>query len=163
MAMKAGVWIDHKQAIVVLITDGGKEIKKITSGVGMPTRSAGGSRPKNKFTPHDFVAEDRRERKAMGHLTEYYDEVIARLRGAEAILILGPGEAKGEFIKRINSKKLGGVVEVETTDKMTDRQVAAKVSEHFATASANRSVPPQDHAKRGIKATSRPPTKKSAK
>ena len=139
MAMKAGVWIDHKQAILVLITEGGKEIKKIKSGVGMPTRSAGGSRPKNKFTPHDFVAEDRRERKAMSHLTDYYDEVIARLRGAEAILILGPGEAKGEFIKRINSKKLGGVVEVETADKMTDRQVAVKVSEHFATASATSS------------------------
>jgi len=29
MATKAGVWIDHKQAIVVLVTDAGKEIKKI--------------------------------------------------------------------------------------------------------------------------------------
>ena len=29
MVKKAGVWIDHKQAIVVLITDAGQEIKKI--------------------------------------------------------------------------------------------------------------------------------------
>jgi hypothetical protein len=35
MGKKAGVWIDHKQAIVVLVTDKGKEIKKITSNVGM--------------------------------------------------------------------------------------------------------------------------------
>jgi hypothetical protein len=157
------VWIDHKQAIVVLITDAGKEVKKITSGVGMPTRSTGGSRLKNKYTPHDFVAEDRLERKHLTHLTEYYDEVIARLRGAEAILILGPGEAKGEFVKRINSKKLGGVVEVATTDKMSDRQVAAKVSQHFATASADRSVSPKNHAKKATKATSRPTTKRSGK
>jgi len=160
MAMKAGVWIDHRQAVVVLITEGGKEIKKIKSGVGMPTRSAGGLRPKNKFTPHDFVAEDRRERKATSHLMDFYDEVIARLRGAEAILILGPGEAKGEFIKRLKSKKLGGVVEVETTDKMTDRQIAAKVSEHFVTASAASSASPETNAKQAIKATSRAPTKR---
>ena len=50
-----------------------------------------------------------------------------------AILILGPGEAKGEFLKRIKSKKLRGVtVELETADKMTDRQIAAKVGQHFA-------------------------------
>src|SRR5262245_9548175 len=98
MATKAGVWIDHRQAILVLITDTGKEIKKIKSGVGVPTGSVGGSRPPHKYTPHDFVAEDRLERKRLTHLTEFYDEVIARLRGAEAILILGPGEAKGEFV-----------------------------------------------------------------
>lgn len=155
MATKAGVWLDHRQAIVVLLTDAGREIKKIKSGVGVPTRSTGGSRPKNKYTPHDFVAEDRLGRKLMSHLTGFYDEVIARLRGAEAILILGPGEAKGEFIKRIQSKKLGGVIQVETADKMTDRQVAAKVSEHFATSSATKSASPKTNAKAAAKATSR--------
>jgi hypothetical protein len=163
MAMKAGIWIDHKQAILVLITDAGKEIKKIKSGVGMPTRSAGASRPRNKYTPHDFVGEDRLERKHLTRLADYYDEVIARLRGAEAILILGPGEAKGEFVKRINSKKLGGVIEVETTDKMSDRQVAAKVSEHFAMAPATNSASPATNAKKATKATQRPGTKGSSK
>jgi hypothetical protein len=162
MATKAGVWIDHRQAIVFLITDAGKEIKKIKSGVGMPTRSAGGLRPRNKYTPHDFVAEDRLERKVVSHLTEFYDGVIARLRGAEAILILGPGEAKGEFIKRLKSKKLGGVLQVETADKMTDRQVAAKVSEHFATASATKSASPKTNAKKATLATSRPTTNKTS-
>jgi peptide subunit release factor 1 (eRF1) len=163
MAMKAGVWIDHKQAILVLITDTGKEIKKIKSGVGMPARTAAGSRPKNKFTPQGFGSADRHDRKLTSHLTEYYDEVIARLRGAEAILILGPGEAKGEFIKRVNSKKLGGVVEVETTDKMTDRQIADKVSQHFAKTSATSSGSPKSSAENGAKATSRSASKRSAK
>ena len=36
MATKAGVWIDHRQAIVVLVTDAGKKIKKIASGVARP-------------------------------------------------------------------------------------------------------------------------------
>jgi len=121
MAIKAGVWIDHRQAIVVLVTDAGQEIKKIKSGIEKPVRSAGRSSSKNKYTPNDFVAEDRLEHKFVNHLNKYYDEVIAGIGGAEAILILGPGEAKGEFSKRIKSKKLrGGIVELETTDKMTD-------------------------------------------
>jgi hypothetical protein len=158
MAMKAGIWLDHKQAILVLITEEGRQVKKIKSGVGMPTRTAGGSRPTNKYTPHDFVAEDRLERKRLTHLTDFYDEVIARLRGAEALLILGPGEAKSEFLKRLKSKKVGSVVEMAAADKMSDRQVAAKVSEHFSTASATRSNP-----KTPAKGTPRPPTKRAGK
>ena len=99
------MWIDHKQAIVVLVTDAGKEIKKIAFDIGQPVRSAGGSRSKNKYTPNDFVAEDKLERKVENDRKDYYDDVIASIRGADSLLILGPGEAKGEFSKHIKSKK----------------------------------------------------------
>jgi hypothetical protein len=65
-------------------------------------------------------------------LNKYYDEVIAAIRDAESILIFGPGEAKGELGKRLERDKLGGhIIAVETIDKMTDRQIAAKVREYF--------------------------------
>jgi hypothetical protein len=68
----------------------------------------------------------------MGQLNTYYDEVISFVRDAEAILLFGPGEAKGELKKRFERNKLGGLIEaVETVDKMTDRQIAAKVREYF--------------------------------
>ena len=144
MATKAGVWIDHKQAIVVIVTNAGNEIKKIAFDIGQPVRSARSKRPKGKFTPNDYIAEDRLERKVENDRKDYYDDVIASLRGAAAILILGPGEAKGEFVKRINSKKLfAGIVEQETADKMSDRQLAAKVAEHFNKAPVRKSVAPQ--------------------
>jgi stalled ribosome rescue protein Dom34 len=132
MAIKAGVWIDHAKAVVVLIADSGEETKQIKSDVKKPARSAAGSRPKKSYTPNDFVAEDKQQRKLTDHLNKYYDQVIACIRDAEAILILGPGQAKGEFKKRIKSKKLRGrLADVETADNMTDRQVAAMVREHF--------------------------------
>ena len=132
MAANAGVWIDHKQAIVVLVTDAGKETKKIAFDIGQPVRSPGRPNPKNKYTRNDFVAEDKQERKLENDRKDYYDDVIAAIRGAAAVLILGPGEAKGELSKRIKSKKLRGLaVELETSNKMTDRQLTAKVSEHF--------------------------------
>ena len=165
MATKAGVWIDHKQAIVVLVTDAGKEIKKIAFDIGQPIRSTGGSRSKNPYKPNEFVAEDTLERKLENDRKDYYDDVIASIRGAEAILILGPGEAKGEFLKRLQSKKLRGVtVELETADKMTDRQIAAKVGLHFAAPSANKSFTSKKTAKKkDPQATSEKRTKKSGR
>ncbi|MGZ3495417.1 MAG: hypothetical protein ACXWM6_13620, partial [Thermodesulfobacteriota bacterium] len=51
---------------------------------------------------------------------------------AESILIFGPGEAKGELKKRLVRNKLGGrIVGIETIDRMTDRQIAAKVRRYF--------------------------------
>ncbi len=90
MATKAGVWIDHRRAIVVLVTDTGKTIKKIASGIQSPVHS----RSQHEYTKNDFFADDRRQNKAMTHLTTFYKEVIDCVRGAEAILVIGPGEAK---------------------------------------------------------------------
>jgi stalled ribosome rescue protein Dom34 len=74
------------------------------------------------------VAEDKLERKQLSHLIKFYDDVIASLRNVDAILVLGPGEAKGEFTKRIEGTKLKGrIVHVGTVDKMTDREIAAHV------------------------------------
>lgn len=133
MATKAGVWIDHRRAIVVLATDAGKTIKRIASGVERPVHSAGKLNSKHKYTKNDFVAEDNVQHKLMNQLKIFYNDVIACVRDAEAILVVGPGEAKGEFAKLLKGKKLRGRIdELETSDKMTDRQLADKVDLHFA-------------------------------
>jgi hypothetical protein len=164
MATKAGVWIDHRQATVVLATDAGKTIKKIASGVERPVHSAGKSSSKHKYTPNDFVPEDRLEHKLMNQLKIFYNDVIAYVRDAEAILVVGPGEAKGEFAKILKGKKLRGIIdELETTDKMTDRQLAAKVDQHFAKNTANNSANPKVTAKKTAKTISRNRTKKSGR
>jgi stalled ribosome rescue protein Dom34 len=140
MTTNAGVWIDHKQAIVVLISDSGQETKKFEADIEQPARPAGSSRSKNKYTRNDFIAEDRRERKLENDRKKVYEEVLVCIRGAHALLILGPGEAKDEFSKYIKAKKLRGLaVELETADKMTQRQLAAKVSKHFTKAPAGKS------------------------
>lgn len=77
-------------------------------------------------------ADDVTDRKFQQHLNTYFDEIIACVHEAKSLLIFGPGEAKGEFRKRLEKEKPSKrIVLVETTDKLTDRQVAAKVHEHF--------------------------------
>ncbi len=165
MSIKAGVWIDHRQAVVVLITaDAGQTIKKIASGIEKPVRSSGPSNTKHKYTPSDFVAEDTLQRKLASQLKNFFDEVIDCIRDAEAILVVGPGEAKGEFVKRLKSKKHPGrIVELETTDKMTDRQLGAKVSEHFAKDAANKAATTKASARKATKSTAAKRTRNSGK
>lgn len=148
MATNAGVWIDHKQATVVLLTDAGTEIKEIKSGLEQSKRPAGTRKKGTQYTPNDFIAEDKRERQIEGEHKQFYDEVIACIRGAKAVLVLGPGEAKGEFSKHIKNKKVRGfTVELETTDKMTDSQLGAKVAEHFMKVPAGKSIATKKVAK----------------
>ena len=50
---------------------------------------------------------------------------------ADSILIFGPGEAKIELENVGHETLRARIVGVETVDKMTDRQVAAKVRQRF--------------------------------
>ena len=52
---------------------------------------------------------------------------------AQKILIFGPGEAKIELEREIKKSKVlaSRIVGVETTDKMTERQIKAREKEFF--------------------------------
>ena len=133
MSTKVGLWIDHKKAIVVVVTDKVGEVALIISAVEKQARRSLSSRHEGSYEPLQVPADDSRQRAYTGHLNIYYDAVIASIRDAESILIFGPGEAKGELKKRLEGLNLGGrIAGVETVDKMTDRQIAAKVRQRFA-------------------------------
>ena len=126
MKKQAGLWIDHREAIVVFIEDGAEKTKRIESGVEKHVRFSGGNESE------EGSADDQRDRQFAGHLNRYYDEVISSLRDVVSILLFGPGEAKGELEKRMAAKGLGGcIVGTETVDKMTTPQIAAKVRDYF--------------------------------
>lgn len=126
MKKVAGLWIDHRETVIVTMADDGEKTKRIESGMESHTRFSGGSRSEQGG------GEDQQDRQFTGHLNTYYDAVIAHLRDAESILIFGPGEAKDELKGRLASKGLDGrIVGIETVDKMSDRQIAAKVRQHF--------------------------------
>ncbi len=133
MRTKIGLWIDHRKAIIVAITEKGEEIREIISEVEKQLRRSGDSPLKGSYESLQIPADDSRQRTFTGHLNIYYDAVIASIRGAESILIFGPGEAKDELKERLEGNNLGGrVVGIETVDKMTDRQIVAKIRQHFA-------------------------------
>ncbi len=152
MRTKVGLWIDHRKAIIVAVTDKGEEIGLIVSKVEKLLQRSGDSPLKGRYESHNVPADDRRQRTLTSYLNIYYDAVIACLRDAEAILILGPGEAKGELAKRLKKCKLSGrIAAIETVDKMTERQIGAKVRQYFAEdpAATGSSKAPRIHSSTG--------------
>ncbi|MBU4393736.1 MAG: hypothetical protein KKD78_01710 [Proteobacteria bacterium] len=132
MKKTAGLWIDHRKAVIVVVSDKGEETKVIESKVEKQSAQSAGEPSTSPYESHMVPADDILQRKFTDQLNSYYDEVISLIRNAEAILIFGPGEAKGELKKRLERDKLDGLIEaVETVDDMTDRQIAAKVREYF--------------------------------
>ena len=132
MKTLAGLWIDHREAVIVLVSPTGQETKRVKSSVEKQLRRAGRLPARTAFEAQMVPADDSKEREYMGHLANYYDEVMACLRPAKSILLFGPGEAKGELRKRIERNKLDvRITSCETSDKMTDRQISRKVRRHY--------------------------------
>lgn len=124
MKRDIGLWIDHRNAVIVSVSGENEQITKIASNVEKDFQHIG-SAP-------EVSSEDLRDRRFLDHLSKYYNEVISHIRDAESILIFGPGEAKGEFAKRLKSENLGQrIVGVETADKMNDHQIVTKVRQQF--------------------------------
>ena len=124
MKTEVGLWIDHRAATIVTLTGEAEDVKHIASGMEKHVRFSGDA--------EKSTSEDNRDRRFTNHLKLFFEEVINAIRAADSILIIGPGEAKGELAKRLETENLGGrVIGVETADKLTDPQIAARVRERF--------------------------------
>jgi len=125
MKEEIGLWIDHRKAVIVIVSDKDEEVKEISSNMEKHVRFSSGD-------SEDGSSEDVRDRQFENHLNSYYDAVIAVIHDGDSVQIFGPGEAKGELKKRLeNGGFKGHILAIETVDKMTDRQIAAKVRERF--------------------------------
>jgi hypothetical protein len=128
---EAGLWVDHREALIVVLSETGEETKRIQSNVQKQLRRTG-EPSTGRFEYQEVPADDSRQRAYTGYLARYYDEIVAYLRNAGAVLIFGPGEAKGELKKRFEMEKTGAhIVTMETTDKMTEPQIVAHIRHHF--------------------------------
>lgn len=134
MSGQCGLWIDHRRAVIVQLQDGHPVKRIVESDVGRRHR-AGGSRTSVPYGPQDAFAEDRAQRKYEQRLRIYYRSVADTLDDPDELLVIGPGEAKGEFVKELDRASQQRVVAVEPADKMTDPQLVAKVKTYFAESS----------------------------
>jgi len=128
MKKNIGLWIDHREAVIVELTGKGEQITRIKSDAEKQIRVEGGSRQDGLQTTEAI-----RGKKLDSNLGKYFDEIITHIRDAELIQIFGPGDAKNELVKRLGKDGLKErIVEIETMDNMTDNQIVAKVREQFS-------------------------------
>src|SRR5512146_1823192 len=131
MADRVGLWIDHKTAVIVTVNGQGESLRKIESGA-KHLEYRGAPRPKTAYSAQYSQGDDQLDNQYLQHLHKYYEQVVAALGGASNVLIIGPGEAKTELKKMLEHEKgLQRVISIESADRMTDRQIVARVRKHF--------------------------------
>lgn len=139
-----GLWIDHKQAIIVDMNNNGEMLRRIPSHADSKIRLSGGYGGATPYAPQDVASERRLERRRKLQLHKYYQRVIRNIRQADGIVIMGPGQAKIELVKEMRSsndlsKKILGV---EAANRMTDSQLRARLRNALASRLAARSSGP---------------------
>ena len=137
-----GIWIDHKKAVIVTQkqTERSYEedvelaVTQISSDVERKVRLAGGSRTRSTpWGPQEVAVDSKIQARQKQQLKKFYQRIIEVITDADKILIMGPGEAKLELKKEIETSKalIRKIVGVHTSDKMTNNQIAAKVKSYF--------------------------------
>ncbi len=125
MNKKIGLWIDRKMAVIVSITNDVEARRIITSDMEHYVLYS-------TVVPGDGSPENIRDRRYWNHLDEYYGKIIAHIQDATEIQIFGPGKAKFELQKRLESKGLAGhIISIEDVGKLTYIQIATRVEKQF--------------------------------
>lgn len=133
MNKKVGIWIDHNRALIVTIENDHEAITKIESNVEAHIRSFGGAGTSTPYGPQEFSVERKVEARRKKHLHQYYQKIIDIIMAGQHIYLIGPGEAKFELEKEMKKSKLYGskVIKIEACDKITERQIAARIRKYF--------------------------------
>jgi hypothetical protein len=119
-----GLWLDHQEAVIVLVTDKGRETRRIRSHL---EKDSGFSDKALGSTVNDAP-----NRRFLNHLTQYYDNIIASIREAGFILIFGLGDAPAELSTRMDKVDLGGrIMLTEIVEKMTESQLSVRAQQRF--------------------------------
>ncbi len=133
MSRTIGLWIDHKEAVLVSMKDGATSVRRVESEVGTRFSPSGGWKAGGTAMAQSIVKEQKEDERRKHHLHAYYQELIKAVGAAEELFIFGPGDAKHELVKEIEKNKglRVRISAVETCDKMTEPQVVAKVKTFF--------------------------------
>ena len=136
-----GVWVDHRRAWIVTLKVPGDPYEErkttteeISSNVDRRVRLSGGSRTrKTPWGPQDISVDGRIEARQQQQLKEYYGRLIEKIKRADRLLIMGPGEAKHELEKEMmkNQTLSNKIAQIEPSDKMTPNEIAARVRSFF--------------------------------
>ncbi len=129
-----GIWIDHKEALVVSLEGGGQPtVERIQSNAEGHLRPSGGWKAGGTSVAQSTTNEKHAEERRRNQFHNFYQMVIKEISTADKILIFGPGEAKSELAKEIENIKghKDRIAAVEASDKLTEPEVVAKVKAFF--------------------------------
>jgi hypothetical protein len=132
MKREVGLWIDHTKAVIVTVIGEKDEMRRVNSNIKKYVHFSGGSNAHPLYGTCTITGKGKQDLEFKSFLSSYYEGVVSLIGYADSIWIIGPGEAKGELEEHLQHGLLSRhVVSKENMEKMTDRQIAFKVRQHY--------------------------------
>ncbi|HOY67830.1 MAG TPA: hypothetical protein PLP29_13165 [Candidatus Ozemobacteraceae bacterium] len=133
MEKKVGVWVDHRKAVIVTLTQDQETVHVISSEAETGAHASAGDGPRAQYGAQAMYADDTLQNKSSIHLKKYYNDIVAHLNNADSIMLMGPGEAKLELQRNLVRHMMGGkILDVRPADRMTVREVTLDVRAWYA-------------------------------
>lgn len=129
-----GMWVDHREAILVWLKGDKDLVERIESNVDSRFRPSGGWKASGSSVAQSISKEQNADERRNHQLHDFYQAVIKKLDKADTLFLFGPGQAKLELVKEM--EKIKGrrniVAAVEPADRLTENQLVAKVRAFFS-------------------------------
>lgn len=131
---KTGIWIDKREAKIVVLGPEGVEDFRVVSSEVDEFNPVGGSGSRAKGGPQDVVQDSKFTEREKQQLKRFFVRLAEEVADAEQVVVFGPGQTAGKLEQEWKNsaaqiaERLQGV---EKADSMTDNQVKAWVREFF--------------------------------
>jgi len=128
-----GLWVDHGKAVIVSLMNENHKVIHVESDIEGHFRLKDDSQSISPSNLQGNTIESKMDSRYRNHLNIYFQHIIDLLKDAKRLFIFGPGEAKIELKKMIEKNKQfsNKISDIETTDKLTEPQIVAKVKKYF--------------------------------
>jgi hypothetical protein len=132
--LRYGLWLDSRHAKILKIFPEGKiEFSELQAENAKRERFFGETTNKTGMLGTTVSPEKRMQARENNHLNKFMKAIVSQLEHANAILILGSGDARFELQNAINkSKSLNGVwIENKPSVKLSRRELEIETEKHY--------------------------------
>ncbi len=133
MKREIGIWLNSTKAILVDINNGSKTVKTIESEIESRTRFPGEGKNYSRLGAMQINPSKKLTNRKKHQLHHYFEEIINNIEDASDLFIFGPSKTKNLLEKELKKHHQfqDKSIETENSDKLTQKQLIAKVKDHF--------------------------------
>ncbi|MCK4344946.1 MAG: hypothetical protein KAX05_06625 [Bacteroidales bacterium] len=136
MEKNIGIWLDNEKAYIITLVNNNERVEKIESNVESRVRYNGEKKAYSRLGGMFINPQKKKTKRKKHQLKDYFDNILQKTRDANEIYIFGPADAKNNLKKTFQKEKnlKEKVKKVESSDKLTQNQMVARVKKVFEVA-----------------------------
>lgn len=132
MSIFAGIWIDERKAVTVILGKDSLDMSIIELGAELTSRISGGHRQQAPYAHQDVAAENHRQPKYAAEMLEYFHKIYRRIKTADELVLIGPDKSRQQFINFLMQQRSPiGLRECMPVGLMSNSDVARYVCRVF--------------------------------